>query len=280
MRLHEARKIVDGKPDHEDVAELFGAKKGSLTAGQLREMMQGHHDQESVNANHNRIGVWIADWSDTKAFATGRSQASPKQEIPFDVTLKILGDALDAGMEADTHHKKVAAFAIAIARAIGLPKEKIKVIATGAFLHDIGLMSIPDAILQKRSALTAEETGLMRAHCFSGYQMLRNIPDLEEIAEIVYSHQEHFDGAGYPRGLKGEQIPIGARIIAIADTLDAIISERPHRAAQSVSVACKEVERVSGQQFDPEIVRAFLTMPQTIWSDLREEIDSQTPNKA
>lgn len=185
-----------------------------------------------------------------------------------DVAMDVLGDALDAGMKADTHNKKVTAFAIAIARAMGLPPEKLSVIARGAFLHDIGLISIPDAILRKPGALTPEETGIMREHCFRGYQMLSKVPGSQEIAEIVYSHHEHFDGSGYPRGSKGEHIPLGARIIAIADTLDAIISDRPYRVAQSVSAACKEVERVAGQQFDPEIVRVFAAMPQTIWSDL------------
>jgi putative nucleotidyltransferase with HDIG domain len=201
--------------------------------------------------------------------------------LPTDAALmKILGDALAEGMEKDTHSPRVTAFTIAIARAMKLPPEKIRVIARGAYLHDIGLIGIPDAILRKPSALTPEETRIMREHCFQGYQMLRKIPEMEEVAEMVYSHQEHFDGSGYPRGLKAEQIPIGARIVAIADTLHAIISPRPHRAAQSVSVACREVERVAGRQFDPEIVRVFLALPQKIWSDLCEEIDSQQSRKA
>ena len=201
--------------------------------------------------------------------------------LPTDATImKILGDALVEGSEKDTHSPKVAAFTIVIARAMELPSEKIRVIARGAYLHDIGLIAIPDAILQKPGALTPEETRIMREHCFRGYQMLRKIPEMEEVAEMVYSHQEHFDGSGYPRGLKAEQIPIGARIVAIADTLHAIVSPRPHRGAQSVSVACREVERVAGRQFDPEIVRVFLALPQMVWSDLCEEIDSQKLKKA
>ena len=115
----------------------------------------------------------------------------------------------------------------------------------------------------------------MREHCYRGYQMLRKIPFLAEASDIVYSHQEKFDGTGYPRGLKGEEIPRGSRIFAIADTLDAITSDRPYRAAQPFSAAKAEIVRCSGTQFDPEIVRAFTSMPESIWQDLRKQINSQ-----
>jgi HD-GYP domain-containing protein (c-di-GMP phosphodiesterase class II) len=105
--------------------------------------------------------------------------------------------------------------------------------------------------------------------------MLKKIPFLSEASEIVYAHQERYDGTGYPRNLRGDQIPLGARIFSIADTLDAITSDRPYRAAQSIQVAREEVERFSGRQFDPEIVRVFMEMPDTIWEDLRKEINSQ-----
>jgi HD-GYP domain-containing protein (c-di-GMP phosphodiesterase class II) len=136
-------------------------------------------------------------------------------------------------------------------------------------------MAIPDAILRKPGALTEAETEIMREHCFRGYQMLKKIPFLSEASEIVYAHQERFDGTGYPRGLRGQDIPLGARIFSVADTLDAITSDRPYRAAQTIQVAREEVERFSGRQFDPEVVRVFLEMPDTIWEDLRKEINSQ-----
>jgi putative nucleotidyltransferase with HDIG domain len=169
----------------------------------------------------------------------------------------------------------VTAFTIAIARAIGLPADQIRVIARGAFLHDIGKMAIPDAILRKPGALTPEEVNIMREHCYRGYQMLKKIPFLSEAAEIVYSHQERFDGTGYPRGLKAEEIPLGARLFSIADTLDAITSDRPYRPSQSVTAAREEIQRWSGRQFDPDIVKTFLAMPDNIWGDLRKEIDQQ-----
>jgi len=115
----------------------------------------------------------------------------------------------------------------------------------------------------------------MREHCARGYQILRKIPFLEEAAEIVYSHQEFYDGNGYPRGLRGEQIPLGARIFSIADTLDAITSDRIYRPAQTLQAAREEIAKWAGRQFDPEVVRVFLEMPDNIWEDLRKEIHAQ-----
>src|SRR5438045_9064582 len=109
-----------------------------------------------------------------------------------------------------------------IASAIGYSSNQMLIIASGIFLHDIGKMSIPDHILKKPGKLDAEETAIMREHCYRGYQIVRRIPFLQEAAEIVYAHQEKFDGTGYPRGLKGEEIPLGARIFSIAATLDAL----------------------------------------------------------
>ncbi|MGH9601748.1 MAG: HD domain-containing phosphohydrolase [Terriglobales bacterium] len=203
-------------------------------------------------------------------------QAMNDLEKSYDITLEALGDALDLkDAETEGHSKRVTAFTIAMARAMNLPKEKIAVIARGAFLHDIGKMAIPDAILRKPGALTDEERTIMREHCYRGYQMLRKIPFLAEASEIVYSHQEMFDGSGYPRGLKGEQIPLGSRIFAIADTLDAITSDRPYRRAQTFAAAKEEINKFAGRQFDPEVVRVFNTMPEGIWDDLRKQISAQ-----
>ena len=197
-------------------------------------------------------------------------------ERSYDITLEALGDALDLkDAETEGHSKRVTAFTIAIARAMGLTSDQIRVIARGAFLHDIGKMAIPDAILRKPGALNPEEIAIMREHCYRGYQMLRKIPFLTEAAEIVYAHQERFDGTGYPRGLKGEEIPLGARLFSVADTLDAITSDRPYRPAQTLTAAREEIQRWSGRQFDPEVVKTFLSMPENIWTDLRREIDAQ-----
>jgi len=197
-------------------------------------------------------------------------------ERSYDITLEALGNALDLkDAETEGHSIRVTAFTIAMARAMELPADQIRVIARGAFLHDIGKMAIPDAILRKPGALTPEEIAIMREHCYRGYQILRRIPFLSEAAEIVYAHQEKYDGTGYPRGLKGEEIPLGARIFSVADTLDAMTSNRPYRPAQPFSAARQEIENWKGRQFDPMVVRTFLEMPEHIWDDLRKGIDEQ-----
>jgi putative nucleotidyltransferase with HDIG domain len=200
-------------------------------------------------------------------------------ERSYDITLEALGDALDLkDAETEGHSRRVTAFTIAIAKAMGLPQEEILTIARGAFLHDIGKMAIPDAILRKPGKLTPEEIVTMQEHCYKGYQIVRKIPFLASACEIIYSHQERFDGTGYPRGLKGKDIPLGARIFSIADTLDAIMSDRPYRPKQSFSAARAEIEKWSGRQFDPEVVKVFLEMPESLWEELRQDIDAQISN--
>ena len=197
-------------------------------------------------------------------------------ERSYGMTLEALGGALDLkDAETEGHSRRVTVFTIAIARAMGLSKDQIDVIARGAFLHDIGKMAIPDAILRKPGKLNPEEVAVMREHCYHGYQILKKIPFLKEAAEIVYAHQEHYDGTGYPRQLKGNDIPLGARIFSVADTLDAITSDRPYRAAQTVTAAREEIKAWSGRQFDPEVVEVFIAMPEQIWSGLRKDVDSQ-----
>jgi putative nucleotidyltransferase with HDIG domain len=201
-------------------------------------------------------------------------EAWAELERSYDITLQALGDALDLkDSETEGHSKRVTAFTIAVARVMGIPDDQIRIIARGAFLHDIGKMAIPDSILRKPGVLTPDEVTIMREHCYHGYQMLKRIPFLGEAADIVYSHQEKFDGTGYPRGLKGEEIPLGARIFAVADTLDAITSDRPYRAAQSVAAAKSEIQKFSGRQFDPEIVRIFVSIPDDLWDKLYPQLD-------
>jgi putative nucleotidyltransferase with HDIG domain len=200
-------------------------------------------------------------------------QALGDLERSYDITLEALGDALDLrDAETEGHSKRVTAYTIALARASGVASTQLRIIARGAFLHDIGKIAIPDSILLKPSKLDEDEMALMREHCARGYQILRKIPYLRESAEIVYSHQERFDGSGYPRNLQGTQIPLGARIFAVADTLDAITSDRPYRKARSFDAAREEIIRCSGTQFDPAIVQVYLNMPNQLWADLRQEI--------
>ena len=194
-------------------------------------------------------------------------------ERSYDDTLEALGGALDLkDAETEGHCKRVTAFTIAIAKAMDVEPALLPQIARAAFLHDIGKMAIPDNILRKPGPLTPEERDVMRTHCEIGYNMVTRIPFLREAAEIVLSHQEYFDGTGYPRGLRGEEIPLGARIFAVADALDAMISDRPYRKALPISHAQEEIQRCSGTQFDPTVVEVFVKMQSTLWTELRENI--------
>jgi putative nucleotidyltransferase with HDIG domain len=194
-------------------------------------------------------------------------------EQSYDYTLEALGGALDAkDAETEGHCQRVTAFTITIAKAMGVDKGLLRHIARGAFLHDIGKMGVPDQILRKPGPLTAEEREIMRRHCDIGFAVLQRIPFLKEAAEIVLAHQECYDGSGYPRGLRGEQIPLGARIFAVADTLDAMISDRPYRKALPISAARDEIRRFSGRQFDPRVVEVFLSQPDSLWIALHEKI--------
>src|SRR5450432_4682789 len=196
-------------------------------------------------------------------------------EQSYDDTLEALGGALDL-KEAETegHCQRVTAFCIAIAKAMPVAPAYLPVLARAAFLHDIGKMAVPDGILRKPGPLNDDEKKIMRTHCDIGYNMLIRIPFLRDAAEIVLAHQEFFDGTGYPRGLKGEQIPLGARIFTIADSLDAMISDRPYRKALPMSHACGEIRRCSGTQFDPDVVDVFLRIPEQHWVELRENLGS------
>jgi putative nucleotidyltransferase with HDIG domain len=240
-----------------------------LVATVLRALEHRQALQESHNYQQNLEQV-------VQARTEMLRQAMEDLEHSYDITLEALGDALDLkDSETEGHSKRVTAYTIALARAMGIPPGQIKIIARGAFLHDIGKMAIPDDILQKPGALSAEEQRIMREHCTLGNNILRKIPFLNEAAAIVFAHQEHFDGSGYPSGLRGVEIPVGARIFAVADTLDAITSDRPYRAARSFDVARQEVLRCSGTQFDPAVVEVFLKIPNELWNELRSEITGQ-----
>jgi HD-GYP domain-containing protein (c-di-GMP phosphodiesterase class II) len=162
------------------------------------------------------------------------------------------------------HCKRVAALATILAQALGLDDEEIRVIADGALLHEIGKLAIPEAILRKPAKLTQEEMLVMRESSTRGYEMLRNVPSLAGAAEIVYASREKFDGTGYPRGLKGEAIPLGARIAAVADAFEMFISGRPHDFARALAAARREIHHWSGNHFDPHIVEVSLGVPDTI----------------
>jgi len=191
-------------------------------------------------------------------------------EQTYDETLQALAGALDLrDNETAGHSERVTAYAVEIAIAMGCSKEQLNTIARAALLHDIGKIGIPDAILMKPAPLTDVERAVMETHVAVGYSLLNRIAFLVGAAEIVLTHHERFDGTGYPQGLLGTGIPLGARIFAVADTLDALSSDRPYRQATTFSIAREEITQQSGKQFDPAVVSAFLAIGEGTWPKLR-----------
>jgi cyclic di-GMP phosphodiesterase len=160
--------------------------------------------------------------------------------------------------ETFQHSKRVAAYAVLLGRRCELPKSELDSLRLGALLHDIGKVGVPRNVLQKPGDLSEDEWQVMRSHPAIGHRLLSAFPELRKEAEIVYSHHEEFNGAGYPQGLQGEAIPYAARLFSIVDTFDAITSDRPYRLAQSIAKAREEISRMAGVQFDPALVREFL----------------------
>ncbi len=173
--------------------------------------------------------------------------------------------------ETGLHSKRVACHTLVLARRFIKDTERLRQIYWGALLHDIGKIGIPDAILLKQGMLNEEEWQEMRTHPEKGYRIVAQIPGMAEAAGIVLSHEERFDGTGYPRGLSGQQIPLGARLFALIDTLDAMTSDRSYRKALSFDQARAEIVKMSGTQFDPEAVQAFLAEETT----LREMVEAK-----
>lgn len=169
---------------------------------------------------------------------------------------------------------RTTAFTIALARQYGFSDNEVRVVARGAYLRRIGYRVIPQEILHKQAPLTLAELRMKRGYCQHGYNMLRQISQLASSAEIVYAQHESWDGIGYPRGLRGENIPLGARMLAVADMLEAITSRSRRSEAQAIAVASWEIELCSGHRLDPECVQMFLGMPSHIWIDLRTAVDN------
>jgi HD-GYP domain-containing protein (c-di-GMP phosphodiesterase class II) len=189
----------------------------------------------------------------------------------YKATVLALSNAVEA-RDAYTgqHAERVAAYGLRIAQAAGLHVDPE--LEFGFLLHDVGKVAVPDAVLFKPGSLTTEERGLISRHAEIGSDILRDVEFLDDAKLVVRHHHERWDGLGYPDGLAGEDIPAAARVFAVADTLDAMTTDRPYRAAVGWAEARREIERASGTQFDPAIVAAYASIPDEVFAALREAI--------
>ncbi|MBK7709230.1 MAG: HD domain-containing protein [Acidobacteria bacterium] len=198
-------------------------------------------------------------------------KALEEVESSYRITLKALVQALETrDFETHGHSERVVTFSLRLGHELGLENERLRDLELGALLHDIGKIGVPDAILRKPAKLNEDEWAKMKLHPVHGQKILRNIRFLEGAARVVGQHHERWDGAGYPYGIRGEDIDIGARIFAVVDAFDAMVSDRVYRKGRPYEAALEELERCAGTQFDPLIVEAFKSIPQEDWEILRE----------
>ena len=182
-------------------------------------------------------------------------------EHAYEATLRGWARALDLREhETADHSRRVVEFTVRMAAALGINEQDLVDVQRGALLHDLGKVGVPDNILLKPGPLTSDEWVIMRQHPVNAYNLLKDIEYLRGALDIPYCHHEHWDGSGYPRGLQGEEIPLTARIFAIVDVWDALLSNRPYRPAWDKQAVLKYIQEQSGKLFDPAIVSLFIRL--------------------
>ena len=206
---------------------------------------------------------------------TFKRERTRSQELrrSYTATVRALSNAVEfRDAYTGKHAERVAAYGLEIARRLEMPMIDQPEIEFGFLLHDIGKVAIPDAILHKPDALTESERRLMAQHPLIGAQIIRDIGFLKGAAEIVHHHHERWDGHGYPDGLAGEDIPLAARVFAVADVFDALTTDRPYRHASSLSTAREMITAESGTQFDPRVVEVFNSIDNETFAQIAAEI--------
>ncbi|MFH1222844.1 MAG: HD-GYP domain-containing protein [Pseudomonadota bacterium] len=189
------------------------------------------------------------------------SELTLKNQEQFNDLVNIVMKALnEKDQYTQGHSIRVTEYSLRIGEEMGLDKEQLKELELASVLHDIGKLGIPDKILKKPGRLTKQEYEIMQQHSVKGEKMLEGIADLEHYKQYVRAHHERYDGFGYPDGLKGMSIPLVSRILFVADSYDAMTSDRPYRKGTDSNVALDEIIRCSGTQFDPQIVEIFIRM--------------------
>lgn len=210
--------------------------------------------------SHDQQYIWLLDRHTCEhCFLDSRKRLCGLDNDPYEMFVESLAGALDLReRETGLHSKRVATHTLLLAAHHYRRKEDLREVYWGGLLHDIGKIGVPDTILLKQGPLSGEEWHIMREHPRNGHLILQKLPFLSMAADIVLCHEEHFDGSGYPSGLKGEGIPLAARLFAVIDTLDAMTFDRLYRKALPFDVAKEEIVRMTGSQFDPKAVETFL----------------------
>jgi putative nucleotidyltransferase with HDIG domain len=207
-------------------------------------------------------GVYVRSSNEIRRRSRELAAALAETERSYDATLSALSNALDVrDTETEGHARRVVQYLRLVADELGVPASERTVLLRGALLHDIGKIGVPDDILRKAGPLTSSEWMTMRRHPSYGARIIAGIPFLDSVAEIIKHHHERWDGTGYPDGLIGDEIPLGARMFSVADSFDAMTADRPYRRGMDAVSARAEILRHSGTQFDPGVVEAFMRIP-------------------
>jgi len=251
-KIISAPMIIDNR-----VSAVFALLSKSLTK----------EDAPAVTAFANQLA---AAWHQADLFEQARREIVQRKQAEeelfnaFDSTIRGWSHAMDLrDKETEGHTLRVTEITMNLARAAGLTEAELVHVRRGALLHDIGKIGVPDGILLKPDKLTDDEWVIMRQHPQFGYEMISPIAYLKPALDIPYCHHEKWDGTGYPRGLKGEQIPLAARLFALVDVWDALTSDRPYRAAWSKEKVTEHIQSLSGTHFEPKAVELFLKVMST-----------------
>jgi ribonuclease P protein subunit RPR2 len=237
--------------------------------GRLREEL-ARQERESAD-KERQLERYAADLRETFKQERARSQ---ELHSSYMATVRALSNAVEA-RDAYTgkHAERVTAYGLQICSAVGLELADDHALEFGFLLHDIGKVAIPDAILYKPGKLTEKERALMAQHPVIGAEIVRGIDFLAEATRVVRFHHERWDGTGYPDGLAGQEIPLEARVFAVADVLDALTTDRPYRPASTLATARGMIVEASGTQFDPQVVEAFIEIPDDAFERIAREIE-------
>jgi HD-GYP domain-containing protein (c-di-GMP phosphodiesterase class II) len=234
----------------------------------LKAELDEHERRASANAQ--QLERYAADLRETFKRERERRKQLNRSYV---ATVRALSNAVEA-RDAYTgkHAERVAEYGLAIAKVVGIELADEPQIEFGFLLHDVGKVAIPDAILFKPAPLSEDEFRLMARHPVVGWEILRDIDFLGQAKDVVRHHHERWDGGGYPDRLAGDDIPLAARVFAIADSLDALTTERPYRKARGLAEGREEIVRNAGSQFDPDVVAAYDEVPDEEFERLRREI--------
>jgi putative nucleotidyltransferase with HDIG domain len=247
----------DGKKGEQDLFSLDTGSMEVIKMSLIKRMLR-HLDNSYGNIFENQAFDFEEEDAEKEAFLNS--------------SLLYFIAATDGNEDTVGHSQLVARYTIFLAKAVGIEdKNSLINIERGALLHDIGKIGIPELILRKAGPLTEIEREIVQEHPLLGYRMIEEFDFLKEAAQVVLFHHESYSGDGYPFGLNGEEIPLEARIFALADTLDAITSARTYREGRNFDEAYREIEKNQGRQFDPLLVDIFLSIPKEEWQNIKAE---------